>query len=69
MPTASTVATVGPFAFTRDPMYLGMVLGLLGWAVLLGSPAPFIVFPYFALIHFRFVLRTAAIHGRAVLSR
>ena len=52
------MVTVGPFAFTRIPIYLGMVLGLLGWAVLLGSLVPFTSFPaFFALIHFRFVLR------------
>ena len=48
----------GPFAFTCNPMYLGLVLCLLGWAVLLDSLVPFAVVPaLFALIHFRFVLR------------
>ena len=54
----SALVTTGPFAYTRNPMYLGLVLGLLGWAVLLGSLVPFVVVPAFsALIHFRFVLR------------
>ena len=52
------MVTGGPFAFTRNPMYLGLVLCLLGWAVLLGSLVPFAVVPAFlALLHFRFVLR------------
>ena len=41
----SAVVTGGPFAFTRNPMYLGLVLCLLGWAVLLGSLVPFISVP------------------------
>jgi protein-S-isoprenylcysteine O-methyltransferase Ste14 len=54
----SALVTTGPFAFTRNPMYLGLVLALLGWAVLLGSLVPFAVVPaFFALIHYRFVLR------------
>ena len=52
----SALVTTGPFVFTRNPMYLGLVLCLLGWAVLLGSLVPFVVVPaFFALIHFRFV--------------
>jgi len=31
----------GPFVFTRNPMYLGMEMILLGVGVLLGSPAAF----------------------------
>ena len=48
-----SVVITGPFAFTRNPIYLGLVLCLLGWAVLLGSFVPFVVVPaFFALIHF-----------------
>ncbi len=54
----SALVTGGPFAFTRNPMYLGMVACLIGWALLLGSLSPFLVIPlFFALIHYRFVLR------------
>jgi protein-S-isoprenylcysteine O-methyltransferase Ste14 len=54
----SALVTAGPFAFTRNPMYLGMVLSLVGWSVLLGSLVPTVVIPcFFALIHYRFVLR------------
>ncbi len=54
----SALVTTGPFAFTRNPMYLGLVLCLAGWAVLLGTVAPMLVVPaFFALIQYRFVLR------------
>ena len=39
-------------------MYLGLVLCLLGWAVLFGSLVPLAVVPaFFALIHVQFVMR------------
>jgi len=49
--------TDGIFRFTRNPMYLGMVLILIGVALLLGTLTPFLVCAAFALLlHFRFVL-------------
>lgn len=37
----------GPYRFTRNPMYLGMLPGLLGWWLLLGSVSPAAVIPLF----------------------
>jgi len=45
---ASVLVTGGAFAFSRNPMYLGMLLVLAGVAVLQGSPAALAVALLFA---------------------
>ena len=51
----------GPFRFTRNPMYLGMILVLAGVFILLGSLSPLLVLPAFVwLLHARFVVHEEA---------
>ena len=40
---SSALVTVGIYRFTRNPMYLGLLLSLLGWIAFLASP-PALVF-------------------------
>ncbi len=40
---SSSLVTNGAFALTRNPMYFGMVLALIGTALLLNRPWPWLV--------------------------
>ena len=51
--TSSLVVT-GVFRATRNPMYLGMLLVLLGWAVYLANAVAFLLVPLFVLYISRF---------------
>jgi protein-S-isoprenylcysteine O-methyltransferase Ste14 len=44
---STSLVMAGPFAFSRNPMYLGMALVLAGIATALGSTTPWIVTPLF----------------------
>jgi protein-S-isoprenylcysteine O-methyltransferase Ste14 len=59
---SSALVTNGAFAFTRNPMYLGMVLALLGIALLLNRPWPYLVpCGFVALLYFRFIRHEEAL--------
>lgn len=51
---ASALVRDGVFRFTRNPMYLGLLLTLVGWAVWLWSPAALLFLPVFVLYIDRF---------------
>ncbi len=40
--TTTTLVTSGVYAWTRNPMYLGLSILLLGWAITLGGLSPFL---------------------------
>lgn len=59
---STALVTNGWFRYTRNPMYLGMVLGCVGLAILLGSLGAWLPLPEFILI-----LRVRFIRGEEAL--
>lgn len=53
---ASALVISGPFAFSRNPIYLGLTLVLLGVALALGSVTPFLVVPVFTMVIDRHII-------------
>lgn len=44
------LVTSGLYRFTRNPMYLGLLIFLIGWGIYLGKLAPFIWLPVFVWV-------------------
>lgn len=58
---SSAFLTSGVFGFSRNPMYLGMVLVLVGLGLILGTVVPFVVVPLFVwLMTARFIVKEEA---------
>ncbi|GAA4893285.1 isoprenylcysteine carboxylmethyltransferase family protein [Ferrimonas pelagia] len=53
-PDATALVNGGIYRLTRNPMYLGMLLALLGWSLYLSALLPLLVLPLFVLYMNRF---------------
>jgi protein-S-isoprenylcysteine O-methyltransferase Ste14 len=51
---ASSLVTSGIYRLTRNPMYLGLLLGLIAWSVFLSNALAFLFLPAFILYLNRF---------------
>jgi protein-S-isoprenylcysteine O-methyltransferase Ste14 len=57
-PTASsTVVSTGVYRFSRNPMYLGFLLALTGWAVYVSNVFAFLLLPAFVAYMNRFQIQ------------
>ena len=55
--SASSLVVSGIYRCTRNPMYLGMLLVLLGWAIFLSNALSFVFLPVYILYMNRFQIR------------
>ena len=52
--TASSVVASGIYRVSRNPMYVGFLFALTGWATFLSHPLPFLLLPVFVAYMNRF---------------
>lgn len=46
----SSLVTGGMYKLTRNPMYLGLAMILIGWTIVLGQLTPFLMIPLFVIL-------------------
>lgn len=51
---ASSVVTSGVYRFSRNPIYVGFLLALIGWATFLSHALPFLLLPVYVAYMNRF---------------
>ena len=56
--SASSLVTSGIYRYTRNPMYLGMLFVLVGWALYLANVLAFLFLPAFIVYMNRFQLES-----------
>ncbi|MGH7257695.1 MAG: methyltransferase family protein [Nitrospiraceae bacterium] len=71
--SASTLVRSGIYLLTRNPMYLGLLVILLGWAIFLANALAFVLLPAFILYMNRFQIEPeeralASLFGQAFVS-
>ena len=54
---STALVTSGPFRYSRNPIYCGMIAMLIGLGVLLDSATPFVIVPVFGWIIDRYFIR------------
>ena len=50
------MVTQGPYRFSRNPMYLGLVIALVGLSFLFGTIVPMMVIPLFVWIVSKYII-------------
>ena len=55
--SSTSLVTSGIYRFTRNPMYLGFLLILIGWAIFLSNALAFLSLPLFVLYMNRFQIK------------
>ena len=55
--SASRLVTAGPYRFTRNPMYTGLLIAYVGATALLGTLWPLVLLPFVIFVMIRFVIQ------------
>ena len=64
--TTASIVTAGIYRVTRNPMYLGLALALVGWAMYLANLAALLIVPAFVAYMTRFQIKP---EERALLAK